>query len=140
MDNTIDVIQKLDTLLGNVNKDNLYGQKVIKDDELMHRMFEFIIGLEPEQLNDGQINTIMDIIDDIEFLDEEDSVDEVKKVKIASADKITNKKVYKKNKTKIKMAAKKYRKSTKGKMMAKKAKKMNKMGRTATGKKKVSYR
>jgi len=72
MSDVSDVISKLDRLLGNANNDRLYGRKVVTDNDLMERMFRFITSLEPKQLEDQQIETVMGIVDDVEFLEEEE--------------------------------------------------------------------
>ena len=72
MSDASDVISKLDRLLGNANNDRLYGRKVVTDNDLMERMFRFITSLEPNQLENQQIETVMGIVDDVEFLEEEE--------------------------------------------------------------------
>ena len=72
MSDVSDVISKLDRLLGNANNDRLYGRKVVTDNDLMERMFRFITSLEPNQLENQQIETVMGIVDDVEFLEEEE--------------------------------------------------------------------
>jgi len=45
---------------------------VVTDNDLMERMFRFITSLEPNQLENQQIETVMGIVDDVEFLEEEE--------------------------------------------------------------------
>jgi hypothetical protein len=65
------VISRLDTLLGDTTQD-LYGQSVKFDWEIYNRMFQFITSLDPSKMEDDQIQTIMGIIEDIEFEESED--------------------------------------------------------------------
>jgi len=109
-------------------------EEVLEDYD--ERLFDLVASLDPEQVSEEQAYEINSFMEELDI----DELDEVKKIKIKSSDKRANKKAYRKNKAKLKIAAKKYRKSSKGKLMAKKAKKMASRGRTATGKKKVSYR
>ena len=70
---------------------------------------------------------------------QEEMIDEVLDEKVVKREKRTaqqrrdQKMVYRKNRNKLKMAAKKYRKTAGYKQLQKKAKRMRKMGKTATG-------
>jgi len=148
------VLDKLDTLLGNRNDNGMYGVTAKDDDQIFDRMFEFIISLDPEQLSEGQAETIMNIIEDVEMefdgvdedgieeVDEdEDDLDEApKRVKRNRSAARKRAKSYRRNKSTRKRAAKKYRKSSRGKQMAKKSKRMAKRGKTASGKRKRTFR
>jgi hypothetical protein len=65
------IITRLDTLLGDTTQD-LYGQTVKFDWEIYNRMFQFITSLDPSKMEDDQLQTIMSIVDDIEFEESED--------------------------------------------------------------------
>ena len=116
------------------------------DDEIFEAMADFITSLDPDQLNDDQIDNVLNILDEIEVDPymhdpEDDDLDEkrlAKKTKVK--DKLQAKKYYKKNKQKIKKRKKKFKKSAEGRQRKKKSERMAKAGRTATGRKKVSYR
>lgn len=135
------------------------------EDMIMDKAMDLIMGLDPDALSEDQAEGVMSIIDLLEAgltkkqeklpeplkkaikkkkgikdEEEDDSMDEIKKVRIDPAARRKRKQEYKKNKAKRKKEAKKYRKSAKGKQMAKKAKRMAKSGKTASGKKKVQYR
>ena len=70
---------------------------------------------------------------------QEEMIDEVLDEKVVKREKRTaqqrrdQKMAYRKNRNKLKMAAKKYRKTAGYKQLQKKAKRMRKMGKTATG-------
>ena len=70
---------------------------------------------------------------------QEEMIDEVLDEKVVKREKRTAKQrrdqkmAYRKNRNKLKMAAKKYRKTAGYKQLQKKAKRMRKMGKTATG-------
>lgn len=151
-----EVLNRLDTLLGGIPHNNLYGNRPTFDEEMFDRMFEFITSLEPEQLSESQAGEVVDMIEDIELeyeLDEdedelyeddeldEDELDEVaiKRVRRNKSLQRKRRRIYRKHKAKRRMAAKRYRRSSRGKMMAKKAKRMARRGRTATGRRKRRY-
>jgi hypothetical protein len=138
------------------------------EEMIMDRAMSLIMDLDPDTLSEDQAESVMSIIDLLEAgltkkqeknlpdplkkaikkkkgikddkEDDDESMDEIKKVRVDPSARRKRKQEYKKNKAKRKKEAKKYRKSAKGKQMAKKAKRMAKTGKTATGKKKVQYR
>lgn len=110
------------------------------DKELFERMLNFISDMDPEQLDEKQLDTVLDILESLEPTDDEDEIDEVKKAKRSSAEKKRLAKQYwRKNKAKIKRKRAKFKKSAAGKQRKRKAKIMAKSGKTATGRRKVSY-
>ena len=115
-----------------------YGFKVMSDDELFERSMDFIMNLDPEQLNDNQLDSVIGIMDDLEI-----DVDELGEVKLAkktsSQDRMKAKAYRRKNKAKMKLKKKKFQKSSEGRKRKKKAAIMGKSGKTATGRKKLKY-
>ena len=141
------VLDQLDTLLGGRNDNGMFGNKPVFEEEMFDKMYDFIVSLEPDQLTEEQADDVMSIIEEIEIEyegvneDDEDDLDEApKRVKKDRSAARKRAKSYRRNKSKRKRAAKKYKKSAKGKMMSKKAKRMGKRGKTATGKRKRTFR
>jgi len=112
----------------------------IIDEKLFDRMIDFIISLEPANLDDEQVQEVINIIDAIE--DEEDLI-EVRTPKLAKRTLATknqySKKWYRKNRNKIKRRKAKLRRSSQGRKRIKAKVRLAKQGRTATGRKKVRY-
>ena len=137
-----DILNRLETFIGDAGVSN-FGVTPVYSDDILERMFEFVTNLDPDILTEDQATILSEIIEDIELKMEgidEDGLDEApKKVRVKPADRRKRKLAYKKNKQKIKMKAKKYRKSSTGKRLAKKRKVMAKRGRTATGKRIKTY-
>ena len=104
----------------------------LEDDALLEKMYKFIISLDPDKLNDMEAGELVDIID--ELAGEEDEIDEIQRVRISPADKRKRSKAYKKNKSKIKIAAKRYRRTAGYKKYKRKSKRMSRTGKTSTGK------
>jgi hypothetical protein len=134
-----DILNRLDTFLGG-NVGDSFGTTPIYSDDILNRMFEFVTDLDPDILSEKQAGILYEIIEDIDLRME--GIDEAtpKKVRVKPGDKRENKLYYKKNRQKIKREASKYRKTSKGKQLAKKTKINNKRGKTATGKRMVSYK
>jgi hypothetical protein len=97
-----------------------------------------IESLDMETLTEEQGELVGELFDIIEFennLNEGELLGDAAKLKRTKpSEKRTHKVFYKKHKSKIKRAAKKYRKSAAGRKHAKLSKRKSKMGRTATGK------
>ena len=103
------------------------------DEHIFSKMFSFIINLDPEILDTDQLETVMNIIQDMEAQDElEESVLKSKKSKMAHNR--YSKKYYRLNKEKVKKKKEKFDKT-----MKKKKEVMSKSGRTATGRKLTRY-
>lgn len=126
-----------------INND-MYSFKT--DDELFEEMANFIISLEPDQLNDKQLEKILDIMEELDvepFFDEieDEDVSEIRLAKkTKKIKKIKAKKYYRRNKSKIKKRRKMFKRSAKGRLRKKKSIRLAKVGKTATGRKKVRYR
>jgi len=137
-----EVLDRLRTLLGNTDDNNMFGVEPNFDEEIYDRMWEFITSLDPEQLTDDQADNVISIIEDIEleYGNEEEDEDDVgeavraKRVRISPAARRQRRQQYRKSKAKMKRNVKQYRRSARGRQMAKKSKRMKKMGKTATGK------
>jgi hypothetical protein len=109
------------------------------DENLFNRMADFIMELEPEQLTDSQIDTILGIIDDIE-VDTDDIEESIRKTKkTLASDNQYGRSYYRKNKSKVKTRKKKFQNSAEAKKRERKKKIMDKSDRTPTGRKKVRY-
>ena len=108
--------------------------KYLEDDELLEKMYDFITTLDPNNLSDLQAEELVGIIDDISVQDDEEDIDEIKRVRISPAAKRERKKQYKKNRQKIKIKAKRYRKTASYKRYKRKTKRMSRSGKTSTGK------
>jgi hypothetical protein len=118
-------------------------------EDIIGRLVMFVTSLDVNKLDDEQAAELDDIMGDIEgsssgAMDdesEEEGLEEGRKIKkIKSSARREHKIYYKANKSRLKMLAKKYRRSSKGKLLARKAAKMSKRGKTATGKRQVTYR
>lgn len=119
------------------------------DDEIFEAMADFITSLEPDQLSEDQIETVLDILEEIEVestihdVEDDDLDDDVSEKRLAGRTKVKTRlaarKYYKRNRSKIKKRKKKFKKSAAGKVRKRKAARMAKAGKTATGRKKVRY-
>ena len=152
-----EILDRLQHFLGDVRTPGeTFGATPVYEEDLFGRLFEFAVAIDPDQLSEDQATMLHDIIEDIDlkmedineededfdcYDDEEEMVGEAaRKVRVNKMARRQRQRSYRKNKAKIKMKAKRYRKSSAGKKLAKKAKIMNKRGRTATGKRRVTYR
>jgi len=130
----MDITEKIDDFYT-----NLENIDVEYDEQLFERALNVIIDLNPEILEEEQLDEIESILSDIELYGEED-ITEVKLAKKSSAEKRRmSKSFYRKNKAKVKVKRKKFKKSAAGKKRIRKTKQMAKSGKTATGRKKVRY-
>ena len=66
--------------------------KYLEDDELLEKMYDFITTLDPNNLSDLQAEELVGIIDDIAGEDDEEDIDEIKRVRISPAAKRERKK------------------------------------------------
>jgi len=105
----------------------------LEDGELLEKMYDFLVTLDPDKLSEWQSDNLVGIIDELAGEDEEE-IDEVKRVRISPAEKRKRARSYKKNRNKIKIKAKRYRKTASYKRYKKKSKRMSKSGKTSTGK------
>ena len=113
------------------------------DQKLFDKMANFIINLEPERLEDNQVEEIINIINDIETEIETEDIQELKNPKLAkrtiASKNQASKKWYRANRTKIKRRKQKFRRSSEGRKREKSKERLSRQGRTSTGRKKVRY-
>ena len=107
----------------------------VSDEELFNRMADFITDLDPDVLTDEQLDMAIGILDDIEVLIDDDSIEEAaRKAKSSLASKKTyGRQWYRKNKTKVKTQKKKMQKSAEGRKREKAEGRMKKGNKTPTG-------
>ena len=112
---------------------------------LTNVLWELVDGLDDSDID--RLEEIYEIIND-NFIDEfedddwDDDVDEsmmAKKKKIPRALKMKRRRLYKRNKAKIKRKIKRYRKTASFKRYSKKAKRKSVQGKTSTGKRKSKF-
>ena len=110
------------------------------DQDLFSKMANFIISLDPDNLDDVQVENVIQMIEDME---DEDNLQELRTPKLAKRTSATknqySKKWYRKNRTEIKRRKKKFRRSSQGRKRQKARERLSRQGRTATGRKKVRY-
>lgn len=122
-----------------------FKTQILREDfdlELSNLMVKFLTDLDYDMLSEEkqlQYDEIIDLLNEEEGLDADDPEEvyasEAKlKRRIKKSDKQKRKRDYRKNKGKLKRAAKKRRKTSAFKKTKKKAKRMAKRGRTSTGK------
>lgn len=115
------------------------------DDELMSLMADFLMTIDPDILDDDQLDMYMEIMDEFDGDEDDDFVgvlDDTEEVEEAAAirkrrDKGARrerKKEYRREKAKVKQSAKRWRKTAEYKKYQRKKKMMSKQGRTARGK------
>jgi hypothetical protein len=111
------------------------------DENMFDKMANFIINPDPDSLSDSQVESVINMIEELEVDVEE--LDELRKPKMAkktvSTENQYSKRWYRKNRTNIKRRKAKFRRSSEGRKRLMKKKKLAKMGRTPTGRKKVRY-
>ena len=107
------------------------------DEELFGRTLNFIVGLDPDQLDDDQLDDVISILDDMEI---EDELEEVKKARRSPSDKKReSRKYWRMNKSKIKTKRKKFKASAEGRKLKRKKGTMASLNKSPTGRKKLSY-
>ena len=132
-------------------KDLFLTEAVMSDDDLFEAMVNFFLDfpedLVPEDMHESFASILesLDIEeDDSETPDDPEDIGEgleeaFKRKRIPPALKMKYRKIYRKNKSKIKAKLKRYRKSSAFKKWSRKSKRMGKMGKTASGTKKLDY-
>jgi len=132
---------------------NSFKEELLKeefDEELNDLMYQFLLGIDVDLLSEEkqyQYYEIMDMVAEDKSID--DTVSEVPteadiaeaklKKHIKKSDKAERKREYRKNKGKLKRAAKKLRKTSAFKKKKKKSKRMAKRGKTMTGKRQTTF-
>jgi len=111
------------------------------DEEMFDRMANFIVNLDPDRLDDTQLEKVINMIEDLE--PEVEEVDELRKPKLAKRTNAVknqySKKWYRKNRTHVKRRKAKFKRSSEGRKRANKRERLSRQGRTPTGRKKVRY-
>jgi len=109
------------------------------DYNVFYRMANFIINLDPDLLDDKQVDEVIEFIDEIE----QDDINEIGSPKLAkrasSAKNQASKKWYRKNKTEIKRRKSKFRRSAEGRKRMQAKERLARQGKTGTGRRKVRY-
>lgn len=112
------------------------------DIDLMDKMVEFLMTINPDILDDEQFEMYSEIMDDfdgdeeeIEDFDGDGEVDEAIRVKRDKAARRASRKEYRKKKVALAQKGKRWRKTAEYKKYQRKKKMMAKQGRTARGKK-----
>jgi len=105
------------------------------DDELMDKMLELIVSLNDEDVTVEQAERISEIIDMIDPDDEDEEIDEVfkRRVKRDLTAARKRRREYRTKRSKMRLKAKRYRRSASGKQTLRKAKRFGKFGKTSTG-------
>lgn len=127
------VIDKID---GFVSNSRIVADEITNDKEIFSRLMELTLSLEPEQLNDDQINQMVSILEDMDF---EEEVDEIKAKRSTQKERQYYKQYARKNRIKIKLKREKFKKSAEGKRREVLKKRLAKSNKTPTGRKKVTY-
>jgi hypothetical protein len=150
MEKIMTIDKKIEDYLNECMMDNYYGSEddyyPDVDCDLMHRMIDFMMNLNTEDLDDNEMEELTSIIDDIadsnlydEYEDEdyEDEMEEsfsAKKIKISPSERRERKMLYKKHRAQLKLKAKKFRMTSKFKQWNKLMKRSKKIGKTPRGK------
>ena len=120
------------------------------DEEVMDKMFDLIVSLTDENLSDEQADKISEIIDMVdpddvpdEIIDmvDDDEMSEVfkKRVKRDLPAARKRRREYRTKRSKMRLKAKRYRRSASGKMTLRKAKRYKKFGKTSTMKRQRKF-
>lgn len=140
LDTIDDILEQEDNILP--KKKELEKIDFSFDEKIFSRMADFIINLDPDSLEDDQVETVIDLIDDLE-MDAEEDIQEVKNPKLAKRTPATknqySKKWYRKNRIEIKRRKAKFKRSAEGRKRINKRERLARQGRTATGRRKVRY-
>lgn len=112
-----------------------------EDDILMDKMLDFITGIDAENLTEDQAEQVLEIIDLIDDDEDEDEVSEVFKKRVKRDLKAARKRrrEYRTKRSKMRLKAKRYRRSAAGKMTLRKAKRYKKFGKTSTMKRQRKF-
>lgn len=136
----MDLIGKIEHILEQEEENDidLFGDVEDEEERLFVRMAEFIVGLEPNDLNDDDLETALNIIEDLdEFFKEEVKEERPMAGKASAEKKSYARKWYRLSKNRIKKRKEKFNRSAEGrKRLNKKEKNKN---RTPTGKRRERY-
>ena len=127
-----DIIEQIDTILGNptIQWDT--------DENLFMKMADFITDLDPDKLDDKQIEEVMNIIELLDVPD--DDVTEVKLAGKSSTEKKNYSRRYtRKNKIKIQATKEKFKKSAEGNKRKRNKKRLSNQNLTPTKQRTTKY-
>lgn len=116
--------------------------EVYEDDGLLDDMIDLLTDIDPESLTDDQADALEDIFSRLENYEDEEDVDEAMPARKIRRDVRARRKrsrEYRRQRSRLKVKARRYRKSARGRLLAKKRKMMAKRGKTATGQRKRTY-
>jgi hypothetical protein len=131
-----DIVDKID---GFISNNRILIGEISNDEEIFTRLMDFALSIEPEQLNDDQVEQISSILEDMDF-EEDEEVEELRKAtKSTSQERQYYKQYARKNRMKIKLKREKFKRSSEGRKREALKKKLAKSGKTPTGRKKVQY-
>lgn len=139
-DDYMDSIETTDELIDRLPA----GYDVEKDNDIFERMVDFLIGLDPDQLDEQQLEMLVNILEDMEITydgleDVEEATVRAKRKRTKPSEKRERRRYYRQHRAQIKRKVKRYKKSAKGRRMKKLAKRMSKRGKTATGKRRTKF-
>ena len=109
-----------------------------QDEQIMEKMLDLIMSLNDESISDEQAEKISEIID---LLDPDDEVSEIfkKRVRRDLGAARKRRREYRSKRSKMRLKAKRYRRSAAGKMTLRKAKRYRKFGKTSTMKRQRKF-
>ena len=137
----MELFEKIDDILEQEN--HILPKKATKvksefsfDELMFNKMANFIINLDPNDLNDDQIQEVINMIEklEIEIVQEERLARKTLQPKNQYS-----KKWYRANKTEIKRRKEKFARSSEGRKRSRREGKLAKIGKTATGRRQVKY-
>ena len=135
------LLEKIDDVLEQEN--HILPKKATKvksefsfDELIFNKMANFIINLDPDSLDDDQLQEVMNMIEKLEI----ETVQEDRLARKTLQPKNQySKKWYRANKTEIKRRKDKFARSSEGRKRARKEGKLARIGKTATGSRQVKY-
>jgi len=146
----MDLLETIEDILEQENTILPKGDTKVKldfsfDESMFDRMANFIINLDPDSLDDTQVEQVINMIEklEVEGGEEEENIEEVRNPKLAKRTLASknqySKKWYRKNRTSIKRRKSKFRRSSEGRKRSKAKERLSKQGKTPTGRRKVRY-
>ena len=110
-----------------------------QDEELMDKMLDVILSLSDETISDEQADKISEIVDMLDPDEEEVSEVFKKRVRRDLGAARQRRREYRQKRSKMRLKAKRYRRSAQGKMTLRKAKRYRKFGKTSTMKRQRKF-
>jgi hypothetical protein len=136
-----EILDKLSTILQNHTVNETEVEDYENDDIIIEKMVDFIETLDPDQLSEDQADIIYDIIDMLAPDEEDEEVSEVfkKRQRRDISARRQRRREYRKKRAKVKLKARKYRRSAQGRKTLRRAKRFKKIGRTSTMKRQRKF-